>query len=71
MLDARLLTDLAALLSELALATRTEDGRALVLDDRLREAIDALDLHGATLKLEDAARRTAVLARVFGSGGVL
>jgi hypothetical protein len=45
-LDARLLTDLAALLSELALATRTDDGRALVLDDRLRDVHNALDVFG-------------------------
>jgi hypothetical protein len=70
-LDARLLTALAELLSELALATRTEDGRALVLDDRLREAIDAIDLHGSVLKLEEAARREALRARVFGAGGTL
>jgi hypothetical protein len=70
-LDARLLTDLAALLSELALASRTDDGRALVLDDRLREAIGAIDLHGATLKLEEAARREALRVRVFGGGGAL
>jgi hypothetical protein len=55
-LDARLLTDLAALLSELALATRTDDGRALVLDDRLRDVHEALDAFGW--------RRDALVSRV-------
>jgi hypothetical protein len=54
--DAHLLRDLAELLDALALASRSDDGRAILLDDRLREAIDALDLHSAGLELVIAAR---------------
>lgn len=57
--DARLLADLAELLHALALADRAillEGGQGLALDDRLIDALDALDLHVASQQLLEAAR---------------
>lgn len=52
--------DLAELLNALAFATPAADtdgvGVALLLDDRLRDALDALDLHVASQQLLEAAR---------------
>ena len=71
MTDAHLLRDLAELLTALALADidRTTKPPRLVLDDRLRDAMGAIDLHGTSLQIEEAARGERLQGLVFGTGG--